>query len=154
MELQKILSDLIAIDSTSSLSNCPFVTYVEEFIEGSGVTCHRLPSHEEGKFNLLLTKGDPSELGLTLCGHMDTVPANHEKWQSDPWTLTERKGNWYARGSCDMKGFLAVALQSIAKANICNGCLAVLLFCDEELGSFGAKHVLEHGLDTVFKGEC
>ena len=146
MELQKILSDLIAIDSTSSLSNGPFVTYVEEFIEGSGVTCHRLPSHEEGKFNLLLTKGDPSELGLTLCGHMDTVPANHEKWQSDPWTLTERKGNWYARGSCDMKGFLAVALQSIAKANICNGCLAVLLLCDEELGSFGAKHVLQHGL--------
>ena len=141
MELQKILSDLIAIDSTSSLSNDPFVTYLEKFIVGSDVTSHRLPSHEEGKFNLLLVKGDPSEVGLTLCGHMDTVPANPEKWQSDPWTLTERDGNWYARGSCDMKGFLAIALQSIVKANVHKGCLAVLLLCDEELGSFGAKHV-------------
>ena len=113
MELKKILSDLIAIDSTSTLSNCPFVTYVEEFIEGSDVTCHRLPSYEEGKFNLLLMKGDPSEIGLTLCGHMDTVPANPEKWQSDPWILTEREGNWYARGSCDMKGFIAISLQAI-----------------------------------------
>lgn len=146
MELQKILSDLIAIDSTSSLSNSPFVTYVEGFFAESDVICHRLQSHEEGKCNLLLIKGEPGELGLTLCGHMDTVPANPEKWQSDPWALTERDGYWYARGSCDMKGFLAIALQAMAKADVCNGCLAVLLLCDEELGSFGAKHVLQHGL--------
>ena len=146
MELQKILSDLIAIDSTSSLSNGPFVTYIEKLFEENDVRCHRLPSHEEGKDNVLLIKGDPSELGLTLCGHMDTVPANPEKWQSDPWTLTERDGNWYARGACDMKGFLAISLHLILKANVHKGCLAVLLLCDEELGSFGAKHVLQHGL--------
>ena len=146
MELQQILSELIAIDSTSNLSNDPFVTYVEKFVAESDVVCHRLPSHEEGKFDVLLTKGEPSTLGLTLCGHMDTVPANAEKWQSDPWNLTERDGNWYARGSCDMKGFVAIALQAIVKANVHSGCLAVLLLCDEELGSYGAKHILEQGL--------
>jgi len=146
MQLQELLSELIAIDSTSTLSNGTVVSYIEQYFEGGDVTCFTLPAHEKGKFNLLLLKGEPSEVGLTLCGHMDTVPANASRWTSDPWELTERDGNWYARGSCDMKGFVAIALQAIERAVITRGCLAVLLVCDEELGSFGARHVLENGL--------
>ena len=145
MELKQLLADLIAIDSTSSLSNEPIVAYIEAYFKDSNVTCHRLPSHEEGKFNLLLIKGEPSEDGLTLCGHMDTVPAAGS-WTSNPWALTQRDDKWFARGSCDMKGFVAIALQAIERAEVQNGCLAVLLVCDEELGSFGAKYVLENGL--------
>lgn len=146
MKLQELLTDLIAIDSTSVLSNEPVVAYIEEYFEGSAVICHRLPSHEVGKFNLLLVKGEPSEDGITLCGHMDTVPATAGRWKSDPWTLTERDGSWHGRGSCDMKGFVAIAIQAIERAEINLGCVAVLLVCDEELGSFGAKYVLENGL--------
>ena len=146
MELKQLLSDLIAIDSTSSLSDEPIATYIEQYFDGSDVVCHRLSAHEEGKFNLLLVKGEHSEVGLTLCGHMDTVPASPARWESDPWILTERNGKWYARGSCDMKGFVAIAMKAIECAKITHGCLAVLLVCDEELGSFGAKHVLENGL--------
>ena len=148
MELKQLLADLIAIDSTSSLSNEPIVAYIEAYFKDSNVTCHRLPSHEEGKFNLLLIKGEPSEDGLTLCGHMDTVPAPGS-WTSSPWTLTQRDDKWFARGSCDMKGFVAIALQAIQRAEVKNGCLAVLLVCDEELGSFGAKYVLENGLPVT-----
>jgi acetylornithine deacetylase len=148
MELKQLLTDLIAIDSTSSLSNEPVVAYVERKFDGSDVICHRLAAHEEGKFNLLLLKGNPSDEGLTLCGHMDTVPAPGN-WTNSPWELTERNGNWYARGSCDMKGFVAIALQAIERADVTHGCLAVLLVCDEELGSFGAKHILEHSLPVV-----
>ena len=146
MELKQLLTDLIAIDSTSSLSNQPIVAYIERYFDDSDVQCKRLHTDEEGKFNLLLTKGEPCEKGLTLCGHMDTVPASTERWQSNPWTLTERDGNWYARGSCDMKGFVAIALQAIERAEVTTGCLSLLLVCDEELGSFGAKHILENGL--------
>jgi acetylornithine deacetylase len=145
MEFKQLLIDLITIDSTSALSNEPVVAYIEQYFEGSEVVCHRLHAHEDGKYNLLLVKGEPSEVGLTLCGHMDTVPAPGT-WTNDPWELTERDGNWYARGSCDMKGFVAIAIQAIKRAEVINGCLAVLLVCDEELGSFGAKYVLEHGL--------
>ena len=146
MELKQLLADLIAIDSTSSLSNEPVVAYIERYFEGSDVLCRRLAAHEDGKLNLLLLKGDPCEEGLTLCGHMDTVPATPENWITCPWELNEKEGNWYARGSCNMKGFVAIALQAIMNAQINQGCLAVLLVCDEELGSFGAKHVLENGL--------
>ena len=146
MKLKQLLSDLIAIDSTSSLSNEPIVAYIEQYFDGSDVACHRLSAHEEGKFNLLLVKGEPSEAGLTLCGHMDTVPATPQRWQSNPWELVDRDGNWYARGSCDMKGFVAIGLQAIERATVTRGCVAVLLVCDEELGSFGAKHILQNGL--------
>ena len=146
MELKQLLADLIAIDSTSSLSNEPIVAYIERYFQGSNVKSHRLQAHEEGKWNLLLTKGEPSECGLTLCGHVDTVPADASRWQSNPWELTERDQNWYARGSCDMKGFIAIAMQAIEKAEVVTGCLAVLFLCDEELGSFGAKHILQEGL--------
>ena len=145
MELKQLLMDLISIDSTSALSNAPIVAYIESYFKDSNVTCHRLSAHEEGKFNLLLIKGSPSEDGLTLCGHMDTVPAPGS-WTSSPWTLTQRDDKWFARGSCDMKGFVAIALQAIERADVQKGCLAVLLVCDEELGSFGAKYVLENGL--------
>jgi len=152
MELQQLLADLIAINSTSTLSNEPIVSYIETYFSKSDVVCRRLPAHEEGKSNLLVTKGEPSEIGLTLCGHLDTVPATGD-WTNDPWELTEREGNWYARGSCDMKGFVAIALQAIERANVTRGCLAVLLLCDEELGSFGAKHILEHGLPVQISKE-
>jgi acetylornithine deacetylase len=146
MELKQLLTDIIAIDSTSSLSNEPVVAYIERYFDDSDVSCYRLPAHEEGKYNVILVKGDPSENGLTLCGHMDTVPATPRNWQGNPWALTEVDGNWYARGSCDMKGFVAIAMQAIERAQLTSGCLAVLLVCDEELGSYGAKHVLDNGL--------
>lgn len=145
MELKQLLTDIIAIDSTSTRSNLPLVEYIEQHVAGSDVTSYRLAAHEEGKYNLLLIKGDPSEDGITLCGHMDTVPAPG-RWTNDPWELTERNGNWYARGSCDMKGFVAIAIQAILGADVTKGCLAVLLLCDEEVGSYGARHILEHGL--------
>lgn len=43
---------------------------------------------------------------------MDTVPAG-DGWQSDPFTLTERAGNLYGRGSCDCKGPLAAMLEAL-----------------------------------------
>lgn len=146
MELKQLLGDLIAIDSTSSLSNEPIIMYIENYLKGSDILIQPLATDQEGKFNLLLTKGEPSEEGVTLCGHMDTVPASPIKWKSNPWTLAERSGNWFARGSCDMKGFVAIALQAIEIAEVKSGCLAVLLLCDEELGSFGARYIMEHGL--------
>ena len=149
MDLHTLLKELIAIDSTSRLSNEPMVSFIEQYFKGTDVACYRQPTSNEGKFNLVLLKGEPSEEGLTLCGHMDTVPASSAKWQSNPWTLTEREGKYYARGSCDMKGFVSIALQAMHEAVVERGCLAVLLACDEELGSFGAKYILQEGLPVT-----
>ncbi len=144
MELKQLLTDLLAIDSTSRLSNEPVVLYIEEYFNGSDVTCHRLQAHEEGKYNLLLTKGDPTEEGLTLCGHMDTVPASPERWTNSPWELTERDDKWYARGSCDMKGFDALAIWALVEAHYTKVTrpLQLALSFDEEIGCTGAPPMI------------
>ena len=142
MDIESILKQIIAVDTTSVLSNEPLVDLISSLVEGYGVSAYKMSSHQSGKFNLLLTKGKPSINGVTLCGHLDTVPATGD-WDSPPYELTERGENWYARGSCDMKGFVAIALSTIIETAVTDGCLAVLLLCDEEVGSLGAKHLIE-----------
>src|SRR5437667_179943 len=42
--------------------------------------------------------------GVLLVTHLDTVPPGPlDKWQSDPWTLTERDGFLYGLGCADVK---------------------------------------------------
>ncbi|MEC9373813.1 MAG: M20 family metallopeptidase, partial [Planctomycetota bacterium] len=95
-----------------------------------------------GKWNVLAVKGpDGAEGGVALSGHMDVVPAEADGGTSEPFVLTDRGDRWVARGSADMKGVLALAV------NLCRGVdggrlkapLGLLLTCDEELGSLGAQ---------------
>ena len=38
------------------------------------------------------------------------------RWDSDPFTLTERDGNYYGLGISDMKGFIGMAIEAAANA--------------------------------------
>ena len=45
-------------------------------------------------------RAGPEEVdgGLTLSGHMDTVPAEEPEWRSNPFTLTRDGERYVARG--------------------------------------------------------
>src|SRR5439155_3429552 len=80
--------------------------------------------------------------------HHDVQPVNfREDWQSDPWTLTERDGRFYARGAADDKGAVAVQLGALAAYLKTRGNLPVnvkmLVEGEEEVGSTN--------LDAFFK---
>src|SRR5262249_5049750 len=66
-------------------------------------------------------------------------------WESDPFTLTERADRYVGRGTCDMKGFLALAanLAIAAAARRLTQPLALVFTYDEEVGTLGARHLVE-----------
>lgn len=54
--------------------------------------------------------GKPKAKPILLLGHMDVVEARSADWPRDPFVLTEADGNFYGRGTIDMKnGIAAIA---------------------------------------------
>jgi len=143
-----LLRRLVGFDTTSVNSNAALADFICEYLEGDGARIERHPCDDPGKVNLLVMAGpEPADdSGLLLSGHMDVVPAMEPEWESDPFELTERGGSMYGRGSCDMKGFDALAInlfRSIDRAALTRP-LGLLLTCDEELGTVGAQHFANH----------
>ena len=140
-----ILEKLVAFDTTSRGSNLALIEFVEGELAKLGVKGRRVPNEDGAKANLFATIGPLVEGGVVLSGHTDVVPVDGQAWTSDPWTLTERDGRLYARGSCDMKGFLALALAAapeLAKAPLARPVHLAFSY-DEEVGCLGAPSMIE-----------
>jgi len=142
---RELLERLIAFDTTSFKSNLELAQFVADYLDRPGVRIDRNPSPEGDKANLVVRAGPdpgPERAGLTLSGHMDVVPALEEGWSSDPFRLTERGEALFARGSADMKGFLALAMNAFARLDPASlrAPLALVFTYDEELGTLGSRH--------------
>ncbi len=143
---EALLARLIAFDTTSHKSNRELVDFIGDYLERPGVRITRHPTADGAKLNLIVAAGpEDGDHGLVLSGHMDTVPAESEGWKSDPFTLTRRDGSYVARGAADMKGFLALAINRLAMADIARlrHQLVLLFTHDEETGTLGARRLLD-----------
>lgn len=143
-----LLARLIAFDTTSRNSNLPLADFLADYLDRPGVRVERNPSEDGTKTNLIVRVGPApagDRRGLVLSGHMDTVPADEDGWRSDPFTLTDEGDRWVARGSCDMKGFLAVAANLAAEVDPASlrAPLALVFTYDEEVGTLGARRLTE-----------
>jgi len=80
---------------------------------------------------------------IMLMAHMDVVEAKAEDWSLDPFTLTEKDGYYYGRGTSDDKmGVVSVTtalLQLKAKGFKPRRDIIVFFTGDEETGGHGAK---------------
>ncbi|PWU91510.1 putative glutamamyl carboxypeptidase [Trypanosoma cruzi] len=113
MDHTQWLAKLVAFDTTSRNSNLELIHYCKDTWRGlvSSAPCYTTP--ERNKANLWATlpgDGGVTKGGIILSGHTDVVPVDGQKWDSDPFTLTERDGKLYGRGTSDMKGFVAVCM--------------------------------------------
>ena len=139
----EILERLVAFDTISAHSNLPLIDWVEEYLGRHGIAAER-SSAGAGKANLFATIGAEERGGVVLSGHTDVVPVAGQDWHSDPFRLRERDGRLHARGSADMKGFLALVLALVPEA--ARRGLAVPLHLafthDEETGCRGAPALI------------
>ena len=159
--VRDMLAKLISFDSTSRLSNLDLIDWVESELGPLGAVCRRIPNAEGTKANLWVRIGPDVPGGIVLSGHTDVVPVDGQDWHTDPFTLTERSGLLYGRGTCDMKGFIALCLAfapAFAKLNLRKPIHFAFSY-DEEVGCQGAPdmiaQIVAHGAqpDAVWVGE-
>jgi acetylornithine deacetylase len=148
----EMLKRLVAFDTTSRNSNLELIQYIQGYLDEFGVRSTLVPNAEGTKANLFATIGPEAEGGIVLSGHTDVVPVDGQPWETDPWTLTEKPdGNLYARGTCDMKGFIAATLSHVPafqKAEL-KVPMHFAFSYDEEIGCLGAHSLAERLVGAV-----
>ncbi|RVT84024.1 acetylornithine deacetylase [Rhodobacteraceae bacterium CCMM004] len=140
-----IMDKLVSFPTVSRDSNLDLIDWVEDYLDGHGVRATRVWDAGRDKASLYANVGPQVEGGIVLSGHTDVVPVDGQDWTSDPFTVTERNGRLYGRGTCDMKGFDALALAAVPLA-LERGVkrpLQIALSYDEEVGCTGAPPMID-----------
>jgi acetylornithine deacetylase len=136
---------LVAFDTTSRNSNLELIGFVSDYLQSLGVSSQLVPDASGAKANLYATLGPTDRPGIALSGHTDVVPVDGQDWSSDPWTITQRDGRLYGRGTCDMKSFVAVVLAFVPEF-LRRGLetpIHLALSHDEEIGCIGVRSLIE-----------
>lgn len=139
------LKDLVRFDTTSRRSNLELIDYLKAFLDQ-----HRIPhdltwNGDRSKANLFATLGEAGAPGIVLSGHTDVVPVDGQDWSLDPFQPEVRDGRLYGRGTCDMKGFIAVCLSRVERILAADLPVPVhfAFSYDEEVGCVGVQGLIE-----------
>ena len=147
------LSNLIRIPSPSFLSNLPIIDYAAAALEKAQWHSREIIYRDAAgveKVNLIAAplhqRLDDITAELALMCHTDTVPYSSD-WPEalEPHVAADLL---HGCGACDVKGFLACLLTSIAESDpssLIDG-LRLILTADEEIGCVGAAHFVASGL--------
>ena len=140
----EMIEKLVGFPTVSRDSNLDLIEFVREYLAEYGVESHVVPNQEGTKGNLYATVGPAVEGGVVLSGHTDVVPVDGQPWDTDPFTVTERDGRLYGRGTCDMKSFSACGLALVPEmleAGL-ERPIHFALSYDEEVGCQGAPSMI------------
>lgn len=143
---RELAEKLIAFDTTSRNSNLELIAFVEDYLEGHGIASTRVANEDNTKSNLFATIGPKDRAGgIVLSGHTDVVPVDGQDWSSDPFSVVERDGFLFGRGTSDMKSFIACALAAVPDFIAADPQVPVhfVLSYDEEVGCLGVRPMID-----------
>lgn len=152
----ELMTKLIGFPTVSRDTNLPLVDWVEGYLHSHGITAHRYYHPDQPKAALFAHVGPWEEGAVVLSGHTDVVPVDGQPWDTDPFTVVEKDGRYYGRGTCDMKGFDAIAIWAMveAQARGLKRPLQLALSFDEEIGCTGAPPMIEAMQPVLPKGSA
>ena len=141
MTAQEILSHLVSFPVLGGESNASIANWIEQYLTTHKVDFQNVHDHKANKRSIHCRIGPAVDGGTILSGHMDVVPVEGQPWTTDPFSLTEKSDSkLYARGSCDMKGFIAcclAVLPEMVKADLKRPIYFAFSY-DEEIGCLAA----------------
>jgi acetylornithine deacetylase/succinyl-diaminopimelate desuccinylase-like protein len=99
-------------------------------------------------------RGTGKEKPLLLLAHLDVVEARREDWSTDPFTLVEKDGYYYGRGTGDDKAMAAIWIATLIRLKqehfVPDRDLIVALTSDEETGDYnGVDWLLKNHRDLI-----
>lgn len=109
----QILTHLVSFPIFGGDGNLAITAWIKEYLTGHGVAFQTIPDETGTKECIHCRIGPAVDGGIILSGHLDVVPVVGQPWDTDPFELTLKGDKLYARGSCDMKGFVACCLASV-----------------------------------------
>ena len=156
-ESLEMIEKLVSFDTTSRDSNLGLIEWVRDWLQQLGVESSLVYNKEKNKANLFATihgkAGKLTTPGIVLSGHTDVVPVDGQAWDTDPFKATIKDGRLFARGACDMKGFIGTAL-AMTPRFVAAGLKAPIHFAlsyDEEVGCVGVRGLIEQLTRENFK---
>ena len=162
MNARQLMDRLISFPTVSRDSNLDLIDFVEGYLGDHGISATRVYNDDGTKASLYAHVGPQVDGGVVLSGHTDVVPVAGPAWDTDPFTVTEKDGKLFGRGTCDMKGFDALAVSALVAASKADlkRPLQLALSYDEEVGCLGAPPMIDHMIasdmpraSTVLVGE-
>ena len=144
MDARALMDKLVSFPTVSRDSNLDLIDWVEDYLDGHGVKATRVYNDDRTKANLYANVGPDAPGGVILSGHTDVVPVDGQPWDTDPFTVTQIGDKLFGRGTCDLKGFDALALSAVPMA-LERGIkrpIQIALSYDEEVGCIGAPFMI------------
>ena len=146
-----MLGRLVGFPTVSADSNRALIEFIADYLSGYGIQADVAITPDGQKADLFATIGPMTEGGIVLSGHSDVVPVTDQDWTSDPFTMAERDGRLFGRGTTDMKGFIAVALALVPEW-VERGLKVpfhLAFSYDEEVGCLGAPGLVRRLCERV-----
>jgi acetylornithine deacetylase len=155
LSAKDIMDKLVSFPTVSRDTNLPLIDWVEEYLNDHGISAHRWPDPDQPhKAALFAHVGPLVEGAIVLSGHTDVVPIDGQPWDTNPFEVVEKEGKYFGRGTCDMKGFDALAIWALVEAQHrgVKRPLQLALSFDEEVGCTGAPPMIEAMQPVLPKG--
>lgn len=150
----ELMQQLVAFPTVSRDTNIPLIDWVADYLASHDIQSHRYVDPEQPKHALFAHVGPWQEGAIVLSGHTDVVPVDGQPWDSDPFEVMEKDGKYFGRGTCDMKGFDALAIWALVEAQHVGvkRPLQIALSFDEEIGCTGAPPMIDAMQPVLPKG--
>ena len=140
----EMIRRLVGFDTTSRESNLALIGFVQDYLDGWGISSELVFDDERRKANLYATIGPADRSGILLSGHTDVVPVDGQAWDSDPFAIAEKEGCLFGRGTSDMKSFIAVTLALVPEflERHLKTPVHLAFTYDEEVGCIGVRGLI------------
>lgn len=122
MKKYEYIKNLINIKSFNLFENENIINYLINEFSIFSKEIIKIKNEKNDKYNLLI--GLNTELknvpdAIVLAGHIDTVVADENAYDTDPYCATEIEGKIYGLGAIDMKSYFACILNNIETLKSC-----------------------------------